>query len=539
MNGSFFTHIFELIPGMDTPLPLKLSDMNSFLSSHDDKIILDKLVRYDVPLTWEVLSHESVSFLCVTVKEGITNKLNGYAPIFTEGCAAPHLTTLLRNGYNHRTELIKISKSDYETDADTIVGNALRNDGIYIINSRTGGEKKSILKKIIVSLLGLRENDIYKIEADLSLYEYKNIKQTLCEADLSHTVQIEKIINNFKALPYTHKNALEALENIYKASFTVLDGLLLQELNRCKDEVLLNNFKNQPLKDKNESSNQKKAIMDLLGKINQAVLSHGENANRQKNELLIRYIENINQEMLDKYINHESVAHPLLYKDTAVIDMDTCVDEPGITAAVMHSKHIIMAGSYINGLYKLFFDAALRQQRIDRQNRIGVYRTAINQHPKLSAFIGRNFNERKIPDADNSHQPKNNLPVFVWLSPEAINGMKFSSFLDMLTPELKIGMVTFEKGKAAHVAGQLQTAGYDPSAIKTGSEQELHGGEFDVLLLVLDDMSTDVKKLYLSMVMAIQTVVIIGDHRHLENGSVLKKFYFLCEGDRLHGRVYH
>jgi hypothetical protein len=616
MNLVCFTYIFELAPNMDISLNLKLPDMKSFLVFNEDMAVVDKLTRYDVPLSWEILSHGSVSFLCIALKKEILTRLGKYASIFAKGCAIPHLTTLLRNGINNKSELITIQASDYEPDIEKIAGSALAADDIYIINGRTGAEKKAVLRRVINGLLGLNEKTAPH-SAALSLAEYKNLlqKNHTPPLPLSHRVEYTKMALGGAA--FFREKTLEALDGVYQSAMAVINADLLQELNQLRDglrktdaaeppavsrllavldglpenaeayrchgiavteeavarmelltqfdlteavnefKVLMKDYDGKPAwfdrlhalrneiagiikpdASKKDASRQKKKVIRLLTRIHQSVLAHERFNRYDADDALTRYAHNITQELIDKYINHDFTTRPFIYKGTAVIDTDTCTDDAGVMEAITQSKKIIMAGSYLGGLYKIFFEAAIQQQRADRQNRLAIYRTAIRQHPKLAAFIQRNFDDLHLPDSNITFHPKSHLPVFIWLSPEAV-AANAGALLDMLASGLSVGMVAPKKEKAKNILNQLQREGSEPPDICAGNEQELHGREFDVLFLLLNDGKASLKTLYTAMVMATHTVIIVGEYKNLEGGSILRKFYCLCEGDRAHGRVYH
>jgi hypothetical protein len=411
---------------------------------------------------------------------------------------------------------------------EAITANALNSDDLYIINGYTGADKKIVLHEILQALTGVQAPAVSQ-----TLSEYTKQLMNRCRPAFPVTFRMEEITNTFKNAPYTHAAALALLGDTYHTVLTALDGAALNGLNRCMDGLRISVSKSQPLTDA-QAGPTRNEILQLLNEITEAVRAYEEKDGQGKHKPLKRLAEGMDETLLEKYVNRDCTAYPFLYNDTVILDMDTCTNEDAITNALTQAKRIIMAGTYISGTYKIFYDAALRRQRADGRNRLAVCRTVGNQHPKLAAFIQRNLQDIGFTEDSPAFTPKHQLPVFTWVAPEGVEG---GGLTDMLAPGLSTGIAAPDADSAREMQIRLRTEDNDLSHIRTGNELDLHGMLFDVLFLVLEDINIDDKKLFLFMALVSQSLVIIGEHKNLKGGSVLRKFYCLCEGDKTHGRV--
>ena len=420
----------------------KITNLASFLKEPEDVHLIEKLTRYEVPITFliEEAQNESggkESFLCVTT---FPDKQNEYIWIYT---LPPHLAGMLYKGSKIPDNLLYL-KSPPQRNTEIIADKALNSHDIAAIYGQTGFSE--VFAVIVHKLL-----DIDVTPQKESLEEYKNRIKTQNQPDFILADQIEEVKTSIQSYCLTYKSAIETLNAIYStvpahigeesqkafnnlisdlslsafskpntslkrvkqiiyalpcnaAAYEDNGGLVIQEaLIHLEAENIKEDFEDlkRPYEETEEWFNKiknvrkrllialhlgstyvsqahKNSMESVLNQIILDVRKYEEIRYHQKNKILLKYLEDIQYETLSKYLNPLDDASPFIHKGTAVINIDACKNEDKIIKTAASAERLIVLGSYDNDLFRVFLKAAFWGQQKDGITRMVHYASELS-----------------------------------------------------------------------------------------------------------------------------------------------------------------
>ena len=390
---------------------------------------------------------------------------------------------------------------------------------------------------------------VYSLPCNSIVYE-DNGDEAIKEA----VYRLENYLNNSSSHPKLH----ETLEALIKLSQNgpPPDIQFAQDWFSQIEEIrnkLLNALRQR--RDPYISQDHKTMMLSILDQVIAALHTAAEEEHSTKNTLLLEYLAEIKPQAIHKYLKPEDGTRPFLHKGVAVVDTDVCLDEDAILKTAASAEKLILLGSRIDGVFRLFLQAAL-------DSRAGQIVSYITEDTMNSEKGGQN------------EKWKAKKPLLHWIYKKALRHPLGVHIHEMTSQGYTIGIWTNNMS----ITKELQNFGIDINQLSIGTLSDLYQDTFDVLYWIVtgpgseigsgsnsnidSDTDSDTDSgtdntdpgtyseirydlyaggsigLDIAQSKARCLLAIVGDPRELSEGSILKDVFDRCAGDNEYGKIY-
>jgi len=557
-----FTYVLPLDTSNRPSAKLQLQDFRAFLQHTCDIDIIDLLVKYDVPVSFQIVDSEDGTSLCIAVNtvEGIPAGL------------PDHFAAILGVGMGEASRL-GVERTKAETDLNIVVKNALACDDVFVIHGV--GDLSPVFAELVGCLIGSEP----LLCAEGSFESYK--KRVASRVNRSHPTaqRLEALLIQSEQYAMTLDRAREDLREAFMLSVSWADRGTVAKINEIIGEIPVQGRKSSridrltrsvyslphhpiiyedngasvieetlarlkepatpaaakeltkglaqlaktydasdewftmlkelrknlmatltPAENPFVSNETQQRISNILKELHGMFLQKSEEENASRVGIINWFLQNLDIETLDKHRLPADGTKPFVLNGVAVIDMDACTDEAPVSA-LSGAKRAVLLGRHRAGLFDMFYRGAKGLEKKDGQTRVVMF----------------------------GNEPE---PVYrYWMYPSA-SSLSVEGFVyKCLDSGQSVGVLS--RGSAPDFCKEFANV----TRFKAGNLRDFYHDVFDVLILRADG-GINRHDLSIAKSKALHSLVVIGDPMKLHADSPLRDFYHSCVGDDTYGRIY-
>ena len=214
---------------------------------------------------------------------------------------------------------------------EAIISAALNSPDIFIIKNKKclNDFFKELVKRTI------------RTDAEFNKEELESYK---------NKIQITKNNINIELPNYalTYKTAHDILTSLYMLTFDNEISCLIEKLNKPENDI---DLIRKSLKDNIEIKLVNPFVEEIDKQEIKRLIYKTKTTIEIKNDIILDYLDNINQDILDKYTSPYDGTRPFVSCGICIIDMDFCIDVQEAKAIIKSSKKCILLGNSIDDEY--------------------------------------------------------------------------------------------------------------------------------------------------------------------------------------------